>query len=316
MSGSIATAIGSIRREKRGLWSRATSKAGVLVDPEITQPYSHEVIAFVERKLGRDLGARAGFVYKSHDNLWQRYRPFRPPPAYTVPFEVTDPGQDGVASTADDRVLHFLGLPRARLTDFPPTQVIQNVPAVGRYRTLEFAVTRRHSRHWSLVAAFDYTWHREHATGYFGNAVSPSLFPNSPNDTSLLEFGRWLLKVYGRWDGPWGISVTPVLRHQSPLPYGRTLLVQAPASSPAFFQGIVLVEPLGTREQDAITLIDLRAEKEIEISRTRLRLFADVFNLGNDSGAQTITYATGPRFGLPSVIVPPRVARLGLRLQW
>ena len=56
---------------------------------------------------------------------------------------------------------------------------------------------------------------------------------------------------------PWGMRVSPVLRHQSGQPFGRTFTTRL--SQLATIR--VLAEPVGTRRMDNVTLVDVRVEK-------------------------------------------------------
>ena len=83
---------------EQGGASTGTSLAGTIqFDPDITQPYSHDVSLYLERQVAPSLGARVGFVYKTEDDLIAQYNPGRPISAYTVPFPFVDIGADGRA---------------------------------------------------------------------------------------------------------------------------------------------------------------------------------------------------------------------------
>ena len=71
----------------------ATTLAGTIqLDPDITQPFSHDVTFYLERQIASTIAARVGFVYKTEDDLIFQYNPGRPISAYTVPFGVADTG--------------------------------------------------------------------------------------------------------------------------------------------------------------------------------------------------------------------------------
>jgi hypothetical protein len=79
----------------------------------------------------------------------------------------------------------------------------------------------------------------------------------------------------------------------------------------------ILREPIGTRKQDDIMIFDLRAEKYFTLpSSDRIGLFFDVYNLANSDAQQNITWNSGSAFQLPSSIVPPTIARFGLKFDW
>ena len=102
----------------------AQALAGAIkLNPDIKAPYSHEASVWVERQVTETMGVRAGFVYKTEDDLDHQQLPLeRPPGAYTVPFTFVDRGVDGLLNTADDRTLNLLGFPTAQAANFPTTQ--------------------------------------------------------------------------------------------------------------------------------------------------------------------------------------------------
>ncbi len=94
-------------------------------------------------------------------------------------------------------------------------------------------------------------------------------------------------------------------------PFGRTL------SARLNYGAIrVLAEPIGTRRQDHITLLDLQIEKDfLNRSGRRLTAYLELFNALNANPEQQISWSTNS-FLRPLAIVPPRIARLGFRLDW
>ena len=145
------------------------------------------------------------------------------------------------------------------------SNVQTNVPnSDSDFYTWEVTGTKRFSNRWSLLASYAHTWVKEFSNGYFGNTVRQNNLLVTPNDLINTDGGRhefttWQAKLHGTWETPWwDIKMTPILRHQSGQPYGRTFQF-------GFNYGtqFVLAEPLGTRRQDNITLLDLRVEKVI-----------------------------------------------------
>jgi hypothetical protein len=304
--------------EHGALRSDLTGPGGIAVDPDIRQPYTHEVVGFVEQAVRATMGVRAGLVYKTIDDQNVVYLPGLLPSAYDTPFSALDIGEDGRTGTADDVTRSYLGV-RSPSAD-ALRQIFTNVPAIGRFTTAEVSFNRRLSNRWSANTGFAYTWSREHLNVFAGNNVSPSVFPNSPNDTSLHDTTSWSFKASGSWDGPGGVRVSPVLRHQAGNNYGRTITLTPPAGifcCGANAVNAVLVEPLDTRRMPNITVLDVRGEKSFGLGgRTRLRLFVDVFNIANDNAPETISFSTGAAFESPTAILGPRVARVGARFEW
>ncbi len=74
------------------------------------------------------------------------------------------------------------------------------------------------------------------------------------------------------------------------------------------------LEPFGTQKGQAINVVNLRASKTFSLSKGhRVEFDADLFNLLNSSAPITLNFQSGPTFGYATAVVPPRIARLGLK---
>ena len=167
----------------------------------------------------RRIGTRVGFVYKTEDDLIAQYNPGRPISAYTVPYTVVDPGVDGVTGTADDRRINLLGVPNTAdvNTRFPLTNVTQNTPRFSRYKTVEASMNKRLSNHWSAQIGGSYTWAHDF----------PGAYPNTPNGAFDEDNTRWDFKVSGTYEAPYGIRLSPLVRHQAGANFARQISVGA-----------------------------------------------------------------------------------------
>jgi hypothetical protein len=152
---------------------------------------------------------------------------------------------------------------------------------------------------------------------YVGQAVRQNAYPLTPNDLlnagpdGRYEFRTWSAKLYGTYEGPWDVRVTPSLRHQSGQPFGRTF-----TTSLNYGNVRILAEPVGTRRMDNVTIVDVRVEKGIRLAGScRLAGFVDVFNLLNANPEQQASWSSGT-FLRPLSIVPPRIARIGMKMDW
>ena len=293
-------------------------RGAVRLDPEIKSPYTHEASLFVERQIGELVGVRAGFVYKTEDDLLSTehpvvatYQPGRPLSAYSVPFPFVDIGPDGASGTADDRTVTLLGLPAAQQGSFPTDAVVMNLAdAYARFKTVEASVSRRYGNRWSGQIGFGYTWTTDFPEGY----------PQNPNMAGVYDRTGWGLKATGSYDAAWGIRLTPVFRHQSGVQFARQISV--PASAATAF-GLVLpattyyAEDANARREDNIWVFDVRAEKTINMTdRIKFRAFVDFFNITNSHASEAITRTTGTTFLRPANILAPFTTRLGMRFLW
>ena len=197
--------------------------------------------------------------------------------------------------------------------------VVRNPPhAASSHLTWEAIARRRLTRTWSLLASFAHTWNRDQAREYFGQVVRANEYPLTPNDFINTDpHGRhvyrdWSARVYGTWEGPRHLRITPFLRHQSGQPFGRTLIARL-----NYGDIPVLAEPVGARRQRHVTVVDVRIEKDVRFAgSTRLTPFVEVFNTLNANPEQNVSWETFGRFLRPIAIVPPRIARIGFTLDW
>ena len=302
--------------EEVGAPTDSTLAGNIQFDPTIKQPYSHDASVYLERQFGSTIGVRGGFVYKTEDDLISTYNPYRPISAYTVPFTIVDAGADGRTGTSDDRALQLLGVPAANAaTLFPTTNVVMNTARFSRYKTVEASANRRFSKGWSLQGGGSYTWARD----FPGTPVNPNGYPNTPNGTFDEPTTRWDVKVSGTYEGPWAIRFSPLLRYQAGVNFARQITVAATAASAvgAIFSGTINVEPLDSRRQDNITVLDLKTERAFNLgSHVRLRGFLDLFNITNSHASETRTITTGTSFLRPTAVLAPFTARFGARLSF
>jgi hypothetical protein len=128
------------------------------------------------------------------------------------------------------------------------------------------------------------------------------------------EFSTWTAKAHGTFDAPWQLRITPLLRHQSGQPFGRTQTTDP--GDLRYGTVTLLMEPVGTRRLDHVTLVDLRIERSMRVKGRRVSAFLDVFNCLNVNPEQNAIWSSGASFLRPLSIVSPRIARIGLTVNW
>jgi hypothetical protein len=291
------------------------------IDPNLKDPHTDEASMFVERAIATDLGLRAGFVWKKDSAGWQRSNMARPMSAFNVPVTIRDPGPDNTLSTADDGadIAGFNLDDPAR----PANQVTGNIPGYeGTYKTFEVSANKRYSSRWSMNASLSYTWTEEYGNLYYNNRFATAVagggfshfgsFPLNPNEKTSNEFTNWNAKITGTIDAGWGLRVSPVVKLQTGAPYGRYF-----STAMNYGTQIILAEPIGTRRQDAINLVDFRVEKQIRFAtKARLGLFFDMFNTFNSNTAININWRSGAAFDKATTVLPPRIVKFGVKFDW
>jgi outer membrane receptor protein involved in Fe transport len=299
-------------------------RGGVAVeslDPALDLAIVDEVGTWIERELPAGIGLRSGIVWRRERSPFTRQNANQPYEAFTVPVTIRDPGPDGVPGTTDDGGTFTAYDLRADLIGVQAANVVRNIPgASSAYTTWEVDATRRTRGRWSLGAGFSYTWNSDQASGYSGQAARGNPYPLTPNDLintgagGRHNFTTWTATAHGTYQAPWGVRVTPVLRHQSGQPFGRTFTTGQLEYSSAV---TVLAEPIGSRRMDNITIVDLRVEKRLPLNgNLHLSGFLDVFNCFNANPEQNVIWSSGSSFLRPLSIVSPRIAQVGVTLEW
>jgi hypothetical protein len=303
--------------EEGAFHGRRGGTAAEPLDPALKLAYAREATAYLERDLG-SVTLTSGVMWRAERQQGLRQLTNRSFEMFTVATVLRDPGPAGTTLDADGEGpgIHVFDVPDAS----PPAEpVLRNVRrSHGDYITWEVSAARRVTNRWSLFASASHTWSRDHAASYLGQIVRENEYAVTPNDLINTDeggrhvFRTWTAKAHGTWLGPWGIGVTPLLRHQSGQPFGRTVVARLNAGRIS-----VLAEPVGTRRQDNVTLVDVSVHKDLRVRGSRrMAAFVEVFNLFNANPAQTVSWASGPAFLRPLSIVPPRIARVGLRVDW
>jgi len=296
--------------------------AGASIDPNLRNSYADEASFFVERAVITDLGVRAGFVWKKDNDGWQQVNASRPASNFNIPTTVVDPGPDGVYGNGDDARVAAFNLSD---TTTPANNVTRNIDGYeGTFKTLEFSANKRYSNRWSMNASFSKTWTNQFGNLYFNNRFGTAVanfslfgsYPSNPNEKTENEYTDWNAKLSGTVDAGWGVRVTPVLKMQSGAPYGR--FFQTRTGELNYGAQIILAEPIGTRRQDNVTVVDFRIEKQLRFAadRAKLGLFFDLFNATNSNTAVNIDWRSGAGFEKATTVLGPRIAKFGVKFDW
>ena len=142
------------------------------------------------------------------------------------------------------------------------------------------------------------------------NRTNPTAFIGTDSDERL-HYTNWQAKLAGTLMLPREVRLSPVIRHQSGEPYGRTIQARLNYGTQT-----VQVEPKSARRVANVTMLDIRAEKGISLGGRRVALFLDLFNILNGNPEQSIVQSSGAIFLRPTVIVGPRVAKIGAKFEW
>jgi hypothetical protein len=122
------------------------------------------------------------------------------------------------------------------------------------------------------------------------------------------------MKVTSTYEAPWGIHAAVRLRFEQGRPYGRRINVRGLSQG----RRVVLAEPRGGYQLDNLYDIGIRLDKDFSFGENkRLRLSLDIFNLLNsDAATAVLNNSSQGDFGLPTAIVYPRQAMVGVRFEF
>ena len=81
----------------------------------------------------------------------------------------------------------------------------RTVDEIAIDRAIDFTLTKRMSNRWSFQTNFLYNWDRDR--GFIQNPRDERF-----NDNTVTA---WAWKANATWQAPWGMVITPTLRHQS-----------------------------------------------------------------------------------------------------
>lgn len=287
--------------------------ATTTVDPNIQHPYSDEAIIGFSRELGADFSLNTSFVYRTDRNLTNLVNTGVPFGAYD-PVTITDPGEDGLPGTNDDRPLTVFGRQSEFLgRDFT---VLSNPQGNERtFKGLEVVANKRFSQRYQFVGSV--VWsdmdviQTTNDTGQTSQFNDPNALLNARGSDPLTQTVQ--VKLQGTCLAPGGVSLSGFYRYGSGLPFTRALRVQG------LPQGVITVfaEPRGSRLTDRDHLLDLRVEKTFAFRQNlRLGVMVDVFNVTNASTVTDMGNTTGVDLGVPRQVRNPRIARFGARFRW
>jgi TonB dependent receptor-like, beta-barrel len=294
-----------------------TAASSARINPDLEQPKTWEATASYERELASNLGVRAMYIDRTLIGYFSGTGPnvLRPYDVYNIPIPRRDPGPDGVLGNADDAspVTFYDYSAAYRGAAFVSTQ-LTNTAQNDRYRSMEFTLTRRTSGRWSAQASYFIT--KNH------RLIQQTV--NSPNDEFFPwdDTWNWAGTITGTYRLPYDIAISGFLQSKSGLYGQRTNLfrqVDPDGGTPiAQLSTVTLrLEPYGSRQLAAQNILSLRSSKEFSIGGGR-RIAAefDVYNVLNSNAPLSATFASGPTFGYVTNVLPPRIARMGVRFRF
>jgi hypothetical protein len=293
----------------------AAPETQATLDPEWRRPRSDELLLALESRVGPLHLTFAGVDRRGRD-LVETVNAGLVPGSY-VPILVPDPAGD-LLGPADDQLLPL----HRRVAGVGTDRLVLTNPEghATKFQGVEFTVGLRFPERAGLLLGL--TAHRSEGNAAYRGfrsfendpALVGELFDAPNADTfayGRLFFDRaYTIKLSGWWRAPGDVRVGAVGRYQDGQPFARLVIDEAAP------QGADLVRavPNGRHRYEYTLTVDARVEKGFTFGRVRLGLVLEGFNLLDNRHVVEEDVVSGPFFRTPTLVQPPRVLRLGLRL--
>jgi hypothetical protein len=294
------------------------------IDPEIAQPRTDELSLGLDREMGSGLALSVTLLYRKDRKLIDDVNVGVDESAFQE-GEALDPGRDLARGTADDAVVPVFNQSRETLGQ-DRFQLTNPEGLESRYRGIAIEADKR-ARRWQIKASLSLSESEGFlpGPGLESQVGAPSATPlfNDPNTlTNALGRTFWdrprILRLSGFYEWKWGMRFASAYRYQTGQPMYRSILVSATLEGVPLAQGPVeiLAEPQGAAIQPSVHLLDVRAEKGFSLGNAgKLDLVFDLFNSFNANTATEVSSRRGA-FGAILEVLPPRVARIGVRYRF
>jgi hypothetical protein len=297
----------------------------VTIDPDLSPTLTDEFNVGASRELRNNLSVSGTFRYRKDKNLSWRINQGVSAADYT-PVVGTDPGPDGLLRTADDGgPITFYNLAAAK-RGLSPNFITTRPGFDQEYTGFELTLYRRFADKWQFVGSYTTGLQRDnYAEGALGlpDASATSGLP-SPQDvdqrdgTRIVQSKPHIVKLMGSYLLPRNVTLSAFYQYLSGDNYTREIN-SASAGVGTLNQGNI-VALAGRRNQesfDGISLLDFRVQHDLKLGEKRLLAFVlDVFNAFNVNPAISQVNTSGSRFGQVLDLVPPRIVRFGVKLNF
>lgn len=300
-------------------------------DPDLSNAWTDELIAGVEREVLKDLSIGLNYTYRRYGNF-----------PLDIPFGVRTEDYLPAGTLEFETQLGSFKVPYFVLGfQHDGTGIYTNIKDYRqKYHGLDITVRKRMSKNFLFNGSLTLQRQRAHYNGgdSLGLPLGASGFPAvpyqfDPTNLPFLDgqsfaafdrfsparptFAEWYLKMSGVYLLPWDISLGANARFQQGYPYVLSAVIFDPTLARYYGNPFrrILVEPFGSRRLDNKFLLDLRIEKGVQLKDYgRLAMILDVFNLTNGNTVLLRNRDINRReFNRISQVLSPRAVRLGIR---
>lgn len=292
------------------------------VDPNLKNDIVNEVIAGIEHELMDNFGVGLSYIHRRISRFTFNVPQGLTPSQFSPVSLTASCGNTSCAQPSYTSTYYVLGSP------LPGTRVETNQDFRRHFHGLELTARKRMSNGWMLNGSLTLNSATYNAPpeGYAdtinGDIFGVAALPTDPTNREFIEgqqtlinSSRWVAKLSGMYELPWGINVAGTVNAREGFPFIPNLL------SPNRPNGLgsirVMVEPYATSRYDNLVLVDFKAEKRITIDKMSINASVDVFNLTNANIVlNRVTTQNSATANRVTEVTGPRVLRFGVRFSF
>lgn len=297
-------------------------------DPKFNSPLLDELSLSYEKELFTDFAGRVEFFYKKrHKDIWTR--------GMSTTGEIETDANYYLAGHDEVTGNDYYG----RYTRFPYRYRTNHKKAYDRYLGSQVVFTKRLSNRWMMNTSFTYSDFRRYYKGEFVGVIddlsSREIMTYGRNNEAYFDGGvvapesggsgiegifvnsRWVFKLSGLYELPWGITFSGVFSGRDGYPYRPYQLITLPGIGEKKIYG----NPggkWGDQRLPAFWTLNFRIEKRFQITETSaFTLAADAFNITNSAHSlKKENSLTADNYQQDLLILNPRVFRFGVRFNF
>ena len=273
----------------------------------LTAPIVDEANVTIQHALTARMSISASYTYNKFRNLLAQTDLALPDSAFSIPSTAVDP------LTGQTLTYSSLG---------PDYRTVKNNIALSqfstnwnRYSGADFAFERRFDGRWMLRVSATVQSNYGRVGGYL-DANDRNIFPYGDVGLAPRAMGR----IMGTYVFPWDINFGVSFRSTGGMnsfdgtsAMARTVRVKD-VTTGSFYN--IRAQQNGDYRQPTSNVLDLRASKAFKFGGRKLEALVDVFNVLNANTILQAGVLTGSTYNVPTQVLPPRVARLGIKFEF
>lgn len=273
------------------LWWIWTPLTDLGLDPDLKSEYTDQISVALEREIFPNFSLSATFVYKKTNNIIARtntaatYEEIQVQDDYTGEYLT-------VYNQLNDSNFYLVTNPGNEMT----------------YRGFMLVANKRFANNFQFYASF--TWSKAWYVPKGYTDKNSLVNGEGPTDRDR----RWMVKFGGAYFAPFGIVLGTNVIWEQGSPWERDIRVRLNQGSRS-----INAEPEGSRRFPDHLYFDLKVEKGFKIyDRLKATISFDIINIFNkDTNLGYASYlATSPSWMIPTSIILPRRAILGVKLEF